>query len=341
MNGTSLPYAYGAPPCGGRIRAQPEDFFVDEVLGFEPQGAGEHVWLHVRKRNANTEWLMRQIARVAGVKARDVSYAGLKDRAAVTRQWFSVHLPKGDAPQWSKLENEDVRVERVVRHGRKLRRGTLTGNRFTIVVRALAGEANAVEERLRAIAAGGVPNYFGEQRFGHDNLAKAEAMIAGDMEVRDRFERGIYLSSLRSALFNEVLARRVLARTWNVSLPGECLMLDGTHSYFVAEAVDETISRRVSEGDVHPSGPLWGQGDLPSRGGVRELEAECADARCTWTQFLQAEGLTQERRALRVRFPLAWSRDADTLTLQFELPAGAYATSVLREVVQYDSKLSS
>lgn len=335
MSEDSLPYAYGAPPCSGRIRVRPEDFFVDEVLGFEPEGAGEHVWLHVRKRNANTEWLARQIARVANVKARDVSYAGMKDRAAVTRQWFSVHLPKGEAPDWSQLENDDVRIERAVRHGRKLRRGALTGNRFVIVVRELSGDIGALEERLRAVAAGGVPNYFGEQRFGHDNVRKAEAMIAGTFKAKDSFERGIYLSSLRSALFNDVLAKRVQAGTWNIALAGECLVLDGTHSFFVAEELDDTLLRRVAEGDVHPSAPLWGRGELPSRAVARELEEGCAAARGAWTQFLEAEGLTQERRALRIRPSLQWSPDEDGLVVEFELPAGAYATAVLREIVHY------
>jgi tRNA pseudouridine13 synthase len=186
----TLSYVYGVPPVSGVLRTQPEDFFVDEVLGFEPEGEGEHVLLQIEKRNTNTQWLAGQLSRFAGIPKRDVSYAGMKDRHAVTRQWFSLGLAGAAEPDWNNLNNDNVRVLQHARHRRKLRRGTLQGNRFHLVVRHLQGELDALEARLQHIAQTGVPNYFGEQRFGHDgaNLQQAMAMFQGK-RIKDRHKR--------------------------------------------------------------------------------------------------------------------------------------------------------
>ena len=332
-----LPYVDGSPQLQGRLRTAPEDFQVREELDFTLDGAGEHAWLWVRKRGANTEWVAKRLAERAGVSAREVSYAGLKDRHAVTEQWFSVHLPGKVDPDWETDPHPDFTVLNAVRHSRKLRRGALSGNAFRITVRDLEGDPAELAARLERIAADGVPNYFGEQRFGRDadNLERAAAMLSGREKVRDRHQRGLYLSAARSALFNAVLAQRVVEGNWNVALPGEVLMLAGSHSIFAAEEVDDTIRQRVAAFDVHPTGPLWGAGELRSSGPVRELEEATA---ATWPIFrdgLAAAGLTQERRALRLivgdtklEFP-----ETRTALLDFRLPAGAYATTVLRELL--------
>ncbi len=332
-----LPYVDGSPQLQGRLRTAPEDFQVREELDFTLDGAGEHAWLWVRKRGANTEWVAKRLAERAGVSAREVSYAGLKDRHAVTEQWFSVHLPGKVDPDWETDPHPDFTVLNAVRHSRKLRRGALSGNAFRITVRDLEGDPAELAARLERIAADGVPNYFGEQRFGREagNLERAAAMLSGREKVRDRHQRGLYLSAARSALFNAVLAQRVVEGNWNVALPGEVLMLAGSHSIFAAEEVDDTIRQRVAAFDVHPTGPLWGAGELRSSGPVRELEEATA---ATWPIFrdgLAAAGLTQERRALRLivgdtklEFP-----EARTAVLDFRLPAGAYATTVLRELL--------
>lgn len=328
----------GPPLAGGRIRVAPEDFQVEEELGFEPDGAGEHVFLQIRKRNANTDWLARQLACVAGVRPAEVSYAGLKDRNAVTTQWFSVQLPGRDMPDWSDLLSDDVQLLNAVRNTRKLRRGALRGNRFTIVIRDLRGDAAELAARLMQVASQGVPNYFGAQRFGHDrgNLAKAVALFAGTLKVRDRHLRGLYLSAARSHLFNRVLSQRVADGTWNSALPGEAMMLDGSHSVFVADPIDATIAQRVTECDIHPTGPLWGRGNSLVRDQVLVLEAAALAPFETFRGGLEHAGLAQERRALRLRVAdLVWEFPAvDTLQLRFRLAAGSYATSVLREVIQ-------
>jgi len=263
-------------------------------------------------------------------------------------QWFSLHLAGRADPDWNSLPDGNVHcanngawmtVLESVRHSRKLKTGALSGNRFSIILRDCQGERDAVLRRGEAIRTRGVPNYFGEQRFGHGggNVAAARAMFAGSLHLRDRKQGGIYLSAARSLLFNEVLARRVSAGTWDQVLDGDALILNGSRSFFVPEAVDETIQRRLAEGDVHPSGPLWGRGELPTHASVRELEQSVAAEHADLARGLEAAGLEQERRALRVipqEFSAAW-QDATTVRVTFALPPGSYATVLLRELADY------
>ncbi len=332
-----LNYVAGAPGVSGRIRTAPEDFVVLEELGFTPTGSGEHVFLKVRKRSANTSWVAKRIATFAGVQPRAVSYAGLKDRHALAEQWFSVHLPGRTDPDWSLCREEDFTVLEQCRHSRKLKRGALRGNGFRIVVRDLRGDCGELEERLRRVAGQGVPNYFGEQRFGLDggNLAHAEALFAGREGVKDRQQRGLYLSAARAHLFNQVLSRRVAAGSWNQLLAGEVMMLEGSHSIFTVTLVDEALRQRVETGDIHPTGFLWGLGELLSGAEVATLEQAVAAAFPLLCQGLEQAGLRQERRALRAPVRnLAWDwLEPHAVALQFRLPAGAYATAVLRELI--------
>ena len=330
-----LPYAFGPPPASGGLRQTPEDFQVDEDLGFAPDGEGEHLWLWVEKRGVNTDQVARQLAKLAGVRQVDVSYAGLKDRHAVTRQWYSLHVPKGAMEQAAHWHDPQWRVLQLARARRKIRRGSLHGNRFVITLREVRGDKQAIEARLGEIAVRGVPNYFGEQRFGHDNIARAEAMARGELRVADRHLRGIYLSGLRSALFNAVLARRVNDENWDKVLDGEALNLNGSRSFFVADDIDAVILNRLATGDIHPSGPLWGRGEPPSRGGALVLE-QAVIATCPelWRQACSDAGMEQERRPLRLAvqgLQWQWCDDA-LLRLEFALPAGAYATALIREV---------
>jgi tRNA pseudouridine13 synthase len=333
-----LPFCLGAPAATATLRATPDDYQVDEVLGFEPDGTGDHVLLHVRKRDTNTEWLARQLAKFARVRPIDVGYSGLKDRNAVTTQWFSVNLAGAAEPDWTRLNSDNVQVLQVARNRRKLRRGVHAANRFVIALRNVQGDRADLEQRLRTIAAHGVPNYFGEQRFGHDagNVGRAREMFASQRPVRDRHARGMLLSAARSHVFNLVLAQRVADRTWNRPLPGDAFTLDGTHSFFVADTIDETLHRRLAEFDIHPSGPLWGRGEPPSRGAARELERAVVAGNPELAEGLERAGLSQERRAARLPVrSLEWA-DAGTTALQlrFQLEPGAYATTVLRELIR-------
>lgn len=355
---SGLPRASGAAVLDARIRTTPEDFFVEELPGFEPSGSGEHLLLTVEKRGMNTAFAARRIAQWAGVGEMAIGYAGMKDRHAVTRQRFSVHLPKRVAPELEALQGDgapdnDLRVLEHHWHARKLPRGALAGNRFVIVLREVRGEREGIEARLRAIAAHGVPNYFGEQRFGRDgdNIANALAMFGyaspsqnpahpcADYPRKPRVrreQRGVLLSAARSELFNRVLAARVVAGSWSRPLEGEVWMLDGSRSVFGPEPFNDTLAERLAAFDIHPSGPLWGRGELRSRdtAAAVELAALAGDEAAALRLGLEAAGLNQERRGLRLRpTDLAWRwRDDGALELAFSLPAGAYATVVLAEL---------
>ena len=337
-----LPYAHGGPPATGVLRAEVDDFRVDEVLGFEPTGSGEHAFLTIEKRGANTEWVARQLARAAGVAPVAVGFAGLKDRHAVTRQVFTVQLAGRVDPDWSALAIPGVEVVSATRHNRKLKRGAHRGNHFRIRLRDVHGDLAAVDARLAAIAARGVPNYFGEQRFGRDggNVALAEALFEGRRLPRE--QRGIALSAARSELFNRVLARRVLDGTWDRALDGEVWMLDGTHAIFGPQPWDEALAQRLAAFDIHPTGPSWGAGELRSIDAVRELELAMIEPHAPLARGLEREGLSQERRALRLvarNFGHSWEAP-DRLLVEFGLGAGSFATTLLRELCNWHAVLA-
>lgn len=336
-----LPRAFSPTPGRALIKQEADDFRVDEILGFEPDGEGDHAWLLIRKRDTNTQWLAGALARHAGVARRDVGFSGLKDRAAVTTQWFSVPVAGRAEPDWSALASPRVELLAVTRHAKKLRRGVHKGNRFRIRVRDFAGDREALCARAGALAASGAPNYFGEQRFGRGggNVGGAWEMLGEGRRVRDRGLRSLYLSAARALLFNRVLARRVRDGSWRRALAGEALMLDGSHSVFAITEPDADIEARLAALDLHPTGPLWGSGEPLAGGEALALEsgvlAECG----AWRDALSGAGLRHARRALRV--PLAGLEldfeAPDRPVVGFALPAGAYATMALRELVNVDT----
>lgn len=334
MSVTELPHAYGRPPLTARLRVSPEDFQVEEILGYDADGQGEHALLWVEKRGANTDWVARELARYAGVSPMNVGYAGLKDRHAVTRQAFSVQLPGKPDPDWSAFPHAEVNVLAATRHGRKLKRGALRGNRFVLVLRDIEGSREDAERVLQQVAARGVPNYFGEQRFGREggNLAQARAMFA--RRRMDRDKRSLLLSAARSQIFNSVLAARVEQGSWDTALEGEVWMLAGSRSWFGPEPFDAALASRLAGGDIHPSGPLWGQGEPPTTSAAGELERATAANHADLAEGLANARMDQERRALRLMpADLRWRwLDGNGLELGFVLPAGAYATVVVREL---------
>ncbi|MGV8922300.1 MAG: tRNA pseudouridine(13) synthase TruD [Thermomonas sp.] len=331
-----LARAHGAPVLCARIRTTPEDFRVDELDAFEASGSGEHLLLTIEKRGMNTAFAAKCIAQWAGVAESAIGQAGMKDRHAVTVQRFSVWLPKRIAPDIDALQSDELRVLGHAWHSRKLPRGALAGNRFRLVLRSMDGGSEAIDARLQRIATFGVPNYFGEQRFGRGggNVAKAIAMFAGGRARRE--ERSMLLSAARSELFNRVLDARVADATWNTALEGEVWMLDGSRSVFGPEPMSADLQARLEAFDIHPSGPLWGEGDLRSTGDAAacELRSLEGDTAMRLRIGLEKAGLKQERRALRLRpDALEWEwLGADSLVLTFELPPGCYATTVLREL---------
>jgi tRNA pseudouridine13 synthase len=317
------------------MRQAPEDFRVDEIDAFEPSGSGEHLLLDVEKRGMNTAFAAARIAQWAGVGEVAIGYAGLKDRHAVTRQRFSVHLPRRVAPDVATLESPDLRVLGQAWHAKKLPRGALTGNRFAIVLREVIGDRDAIDARLAAVARDGVPNFFGEQRFGREggNVRNALAMFEGRKVRRD--QRTMLLSAARSELFNRVLAARVEAGNWNRALEGEVWMLDGSRSVFGPEPSTPALEARLAAFDIHPTAPLWGRG--ASRAQQEALAVELAALDDPLSLALRAgleqAGLKQERRATRLRpQDLQWDWSGPgSLQLRFGLPPGSYATTILYE----------
>ncbi len=311
--------ACGAPLFTAAIRTSPADFRVSETLGWDFSADGEHDYLWLQKTSANTEWVARQLARHADVPARDVGYSGLKDRHAITTQWFSV--PRWHAPDWSALDVEGVEVLDVQRHNRKLRRGAHQSNAFRIVLRGDGIEqyVDALEKRMSLIREQGVPNYFGEQRFGRDggNVALAEAWASG--KRLPRHKRSLAISTLRSLLFNEQLDARVRAGTWNALLPGDKANLDGTGSVFDVDHVDDALQLRLDTMDVHPAGILAGENS--------GLGPEA------WQAALGKARVEEGRRSFRlVVRDLDWFVEPGAVTVSFSLGRGAFATSVLREL---------
>lgn len=324
----------------GRIRVRPDDFRVSERLGFSADGFGAHILLRVLKQRANTMWVARELAHRAAVNEGEVGFAGLKDRHAITEQYFTVPARSQSPEDWLAHGGEGYRVLEAALHSRKLRRGSHRGNSFDITVRELDADRRCLQERLSRLGDLGVPNYFGPQRFGHNgmNLALARRQLAEGRLPRNRTQRSMMLSAARAAIFNNVLSARVRAGTWNSLQPGDVANLDGSGSVFPVTDVDEILAARCARLDLHPTGPLWGAGDSRVRGAVQLLEGQVAAEWPELCRGLEAARLGQERRALRVRVEaLHWSFGEDWLRLQFALPRGAFATAVVHELLDVDA----
>ena len=333
-----LPRAHGDPTASGRIRTAPEDYVVYELLPFEPDGEGEHLLLQVTKTGQNTGWVASQLARAAGIPPRDVSYAGRKDRHAVTTQWFCLRIPGRSLADPAALMPEGCVLDRHAWHRRKLRPGSLAGNRFRIRVRDLAGDRDALAARLSCISDSGVPNYFTEQRFG-----RAGSMTEPPRPPvpRARGARSLWISAARSALFNRVLATRVLDGSWCRELPGDLLILRDSHSHFVWDGSDPEVPGRVAAGELHPSGPLVGGRGARPEGVVAELERAALGDHDATLELLEQRRVEAARRALRVMVvEFSWEI-GDDLVIELRLPPGSYATAVLREALDYRLGLDS
>ena len=326
--------AYGAPIGRGVLRAEPEDFVVEEQLGFAPAGSGQHVLLKVRKRDANTQWVARELARACGCRSLDVGYAGLKDRRAVAVQWFTVPKTHLTPAEWTVVRGQGFDVLEAHPHTRKLPRGALEGNRFSIRIRRLEVDDQVLAARLTDIAARGVPNYFGPQRFGREggNLAR----MTEDPRALPPQQRSFVLSAARSLVFNAVVAERVADGSWANLESGDIANLDGRGSVF-AVVPDAAVLERCQRLEIHPTGPLWGRGTLGSGDRINELERAVSARFSQACALTEQAGMEQERRALRLAVrDLLWQRDETGTLISFRLTRGGFATTVLREIVDSD-----
>ncbi|MDO6610264.1 tRNA pseudouridine(13) synthase TruD [Shewanella sp. 1_MG-2023] len=350
---SSLHYLFDKPTCTADLRTFNSDFIVKEMLPFSPTGEGEHHMIHVRKEGLNTNQVAEILAKFAKVHQKEVTYAGQKDRNAVTEQWFGVRIPGKETPDWQSLSTpvDEVSVGNVndethqnqtrltilssQRHSKKLRIGALLGNRFELTLRNVS-DKDALEKRIQQVMETGVPNYFGEQRFGHQgkNLIFGQQMLAGK-KVKDRKKRSIYLSAVRSNVFNQVVSYRLHHHSV-APLTGDCVMLAGSKSFFVAEKWDPATLKRLSDNDIQLSAPLWGRGSvLPQADAALVEQTALAELTQDLTGLEQA-GLEQERRPLLLKpQAMKYRFEQDSLVIEFILPAGSYATSVLRELLDY------
>ena len=267
-----LNYLLGTPQQTGRLKAEFADFIVREELGYPLAGEGEFVAVKVCKTNANTLFVGEQLAKFVGISARNMSYAGLKDRHAVTEQWFCLHLAGKETPDFSTFECEGMEILEVTRHNRKIRTGALEGNHFELLLRDVV-ETDELKQRLNQLQEIGFPNYFTEQRFGRDghNLTQAQRWASGEISVKDRKKRSFYLSAARSEVFNLVVSQRITDHQMQTVLLGDYLQLAGSNSFFEVKAEDLVQSQqRLDENDVLLTAPLIGENSLEQNGNERE-----------------------------------------------------------------------
>ena len=332
-----LPYAHGGPVGTGRLKSLCEDFVVDESLGFNCSGEGEHLFLRIEKRGLNTEDVARRLARFGRVKSRDVGFAGMKDRHAVARQWLSIRLPQVADEHWADWHEDGLKILAVQRHSRKLKRGSLASNGFRIRIRNVDARPWKLEHLLDKVSRQGIPNYYGPQRFGRGggNIDEASRFFSGSHLVRGRHKKGLLLSTARSCLFNALLARRIEDANWNQPIAGDALMFEGSNSYFRTTIVDPNDIYRVCEGELHPTGVLWGTGRKEVSARALEYEERLCVDYPLFCRGLEEHCVAAARRPFRL-FPrkLQWHFEAENgLVLEFSLPAGGYATSVIRELL--------
>ncbi|WP_354474792.1 tRNA pseudouridine(13) synthase TruD [Pantoea sp. UYEF8] len=341
-----LHYLHGVPAVTGVIKAKPEDFVVVEDLGYGADGEGEHLLVRIRKVGANTRFVAEALAKYLGIHPRDMSYAGMKDRHAVTEQTLCFRLPGNAMPDLRGFALEGVEILQAVRHKRKLRIGALAGNAFRLVIRQIS-DRQAAEARLAQIRDAGVPNYFGEQRFGRNgnNLIMAEKWARNEIMVRDRNKRSLLLSSARSALFNQVTSARLQQQgSLSQVMNGDALQLTGRGSWFVAQP-DELVSlqTRVDQHELRITAPLPGDGEAGPQADALAFEQQALADATTLLSLMTRERVDAARRAmLVVPRDLHWNWcDEATLEMTFWLPAGSFATSVVRELLTHADALDN
>ncbi|MGL4980128.1 MAG: tRNA pseudouridine(13) synthase TruD [Plesiomonas sp.] len=338
---SELQYLHGKPTHYGQLKAQPDDFRVIENLGYDFTGEGEHVMVLVQKTGCNTKFVAEKLAEYAGIPARNVAYAGLKDRHAVTEQWFGLHIPGKITPDFAAFQLDGCTVLGMTRHNRKMRTGALRGNQFEILLRGMTSSAE-LDQRLTLIAEQGVPNYFGEQRFGREgnNLHMAQRWASGEIKVKDRNKRSFCLSAARSELFNAVVSARIAASLHTTVLEGDALQLAERNSWFVTTPEELAQSQqRLQEHDVNLTAPMVGDGELGSQSEAAAFEHAQLDAEQVLIGLLTRERLEPARRALLLRPEhFTWQWRPEGLKLAFFLPAGSYATSVIREIALTDQE---
>ena len=333
----------------GIIRTKPQDFKVTELNDIELSGAGEHLWLYIEKIDSNTDWVAKQLSNVCQTPRRQVGFAGLKDRHAVTQQWFSIQLPKiSDIEKIQSALPDAINIIDHGKHSKKIKVGQLNYNQFEIVIRNIKSndkndnrnnKRQQIEKNIQNIKDDGVPNYFGPQRFGHDmgNIQKAQDWFSGSYKVKTKNLKSILISTARSHIFNTIVAQRINEKTWDTAITGDILQLNKSHSWFAASDASATeIAERLKVFDIHLTAAMWGEDQTQSTESCAILEKQIAALFPIYQQGFEKFRLKQDRRAMRI-CPIDLEHEwiNDNLKLTFKLLPGAYATGIIREILDF------
>ncbi|MCG3730212.1 tRNA pseudouridine(13) synthase TruD [Vibrio cincinnatiensis] len=332
-----LAYLCGQPIAKAKIKASPEHFKVVEDLGYEFSGQGEHVMVCIRKTGENTSFVANELAKACGVKSKDVGWAGLKDRHAVTEQWLSVYLPDGKFPNLAAFEAQypSIEVLAMTRHHKKLRPGDLRGNHFELLLSEVSNMAD-VMQRLPMIAQQGVPNYFGQQRFGREgnNVSEARRWGRDNVRSRNQNQRSLYLSAARSWIFNHIVSQRIQAGCFDRFIEGDIALKEGQAILISADQLAE-FNQQLALQQVQISAALAGDNALPTEKEALKIEQRELDAEPELMALIRGNRMRHERRAISLVPKLfSWEAEDHTIKLKFTLDAGSFATSIIRELVE-------
>jgi len=332
----NLAFAYPSSDCSAHYRQRSEYFNVNETLNFTPKGEGDHLYLYIQKLDTNSDWLAKELARKANLNPADVGYAGRKDRHAITCQWFSLHLPLSKQMPLSLFEGEGYRLLKHCRHDKKLRKGQIAFNRFTLQLTEFEGSFERLKERGTVLSESGFPNYFGPQRFGHggSNIINAEKMLTGKIRVKDRNKRSIYLSAARSYLFNKILTKRIEKQCWQTSLKGDQYWDHSKSSLTEILSSEANLEALLKTRELSITGALAGDGDNSVTDDCLVLESAVLQTEKNLYKGISDSRISWQRRSLRVFAEnFICSENELGVEIEFSLTTGAYATSLLRELI--------
>lgn len=330
-----LAFAYQGKRVKAEIRHHASDFKVNEVLSFDPSGSGEHLFLQVQKTDCNTQWVIRHLQKTFQLPSKDIGYAGKKDRHSESTQWFSLHLPGKEVDPYL-LQNEQLKLINCIRHNKKLRVGSIKQNQFKIILRNLSCDID--QKLINSVRQGGVPNYFGAQRFGHQakNLNLADKLFKQQITIKNREKRSMAISSGRSFLFNLILSKRVSNNTWKELIDGDALNLSGSHSFFIQQKATEQEQTRINQGDLHICGTLLGNKASDTTLLANRIEEEVFTRYPRWQQALQRLSVTTQMRPFGcIPSDFSWQQKGGVAEIGFSLESGCYATAVLRELFNF------
>lgn len=337
-----MKYPYGSPHQTGVIKSQADDFRVSENLGFDACGEGEHLFLHIEKTNLTTQDLIEQVAREFSVKARDIGYSGLKDKLAVTKQWLSVHLPG----QMNSVKIPSSSHYQLLQHGwhnKKIRSGSHRSNSFEVTVRGVTELSNQTQQQINDIKMTGMANYFGEQRFGaqQDNVERAIHTFTNERRTRklSRTKRGLYISSLRSFLFNQILSQRLEKNHWHQPLQGDVYMLSGSHSLF-SGTIDDSILERYQQQDISSAASLYGEGVSMLSENALAIEEAVYNQYPEVIACLVGQKVKLQMRTTRVTvegFNVVHDLNSHSLKVTATLPSGCFFTTLLKHFIESSS----